>query len=106
MSKRARRVPELDWAVNLGTMLQLAMWTFVAGSQFISDATQSMSYELVALSLAARGVVERRLALEPNNLLTPYGSAPKTNATSARPTLTPVPGGVPRPAVAAGARRA
>jgi len=65
MSKRARRVPELDWAVSLGTMLQLAMWTFLAGSQFVHNATYSTPFELVALSLGARAVVERRLALEP-----------------------------------------
>jgi putative inorganic carbon (hco3(-)) transporter len=101
MSKRARRVPELDWAVNLGTMLQLSMWTFMAGSQFISDATQSMSYELVALSLAARGIVERRLALEPNSLFA-LQMAPKPPQ---RPTLTPIAGGAQRPAVAAAGRR-
>ncbi len=107
MSKRARRVPELEWAVNLGTMLQLAMWTFVAGSQFISDATQSMSYELVALSLAARGVVERRLALEPNNLLTPYAKVPAAKSAPAigRPVLTPIQGGPARPVVATAGRR-
>jgi len=60
----------LAWAANLGTMLQLAMWTFLAGSQFLADATQSMPYELVALSLGARGIVERRLAQESKNVLT------------------------------------
>ena len=70
MSKRAKRLPDLAWAVNLGAMLQLAMWTFLAGSQFLSDATQSMPYELCALSLAARGIVERRLALEPKEVFT------------------------------------
>src|ERR1700722_2916874 len=60
ISKKARKVPDLAWAANMGTMLQLAMWTFVAGSQFLADATQSMPYELCALSLAARGVVGGR----------------------------------------------
>ncbi|HTJ65229.1 MAG TPA: putative O-glycosylation ligase, exosortase A system-associated, partial [Alphaproteobacteria bacterium] len=106
MSKQAKRLPELDWAVNLGTMLQLALWTFIAGSQFISDASQSMSYELVALSLAARGVVERRLALEPKNALSPLpGILPaKMPQAPQRPVLTPIPGGS-RPAVAAAGRR-
>jgi len=62
ITKKAKKVPDLAWAASLGTMLQLAMWTFVAGSQFLADATQSMPYELVALSLATRGIVERRLA--------------------------------------------
>jgi probable O-glycosylation ligase (exosortase A-associated) len=106
MSKRAKRLPELDWAVNLGTMLQLALWTFIAGSQFISDASQSMSYELVALSLAARGVVERRLALEPKSALSPLTGVPPAKMPQApqRPALTPIPGGS-RPAVAAVGRR-
>ena len=65
LSKRARRLPELEWAVSLGSMLQLAMWTFMAGSMTLHTATQSMPYEICALSLAARGIVERRLALAP-----------------------------------------
>ncbi|HEX4177021.1 MAG TPA: hypothetical protein VHY57_01225, partial [Rhizomicrobium sp.] len=69
ITKRAKKVPDLAWAANLGTMLQLAMWTFVAGSQFLADATQSMPYELCALSLAARGIVERRLAMEKTNII-------------------------------------
>ena len=51
ISKRAKKIPDLAWAANLGAMLQLAMWTFLAGSQFLADATQSMPYELVALSI-------------------------------------------------------
>jgi O-antigen ligase len=65
ISKLSRGVPELAWAAQFGVMFQLAMWTFIAGSQFISNATFSMSYELVALSLAVRGIVERQLALMP-----------------------------------------
>jgi len=70
ITRKAKAVPDLAWAANLATMLQLAMWTFLAGSQFLASATQSMPYELVALSLAARGIVERRLAQEPKNILT------------------------------------
>jgi putative inorganic carbon (HCO3(-)) transporter len=70
ITRKAKTVPDLAWAANLGTMLQLAMWTFLAGSQFLADATQSMPYELVALSLGARGIVERRLAQEPKSVLT------------------------------------
>jgi len=43
-------------------MLQLSLVTFFVGSMFISDSTLSMPYEIVALSVGARGVVERRLA--------------------------------------------
>jgi probable O-glycosylation ligase (exosortase A-associated) len=71
MRRRARLLPELEWAANLGTMLQLALLTFLAGSMFLSDATISMPYEMVALSLAARGVVERRLAREPKAAFVP-----------------------------------
>jgi probable O-glycosylation ligase (exosortase A-associated) len=64
MSKRARGVEGLEWAVYLGTMLQLAMWTFLAGSEFVANATYSTPFELTALSLGARAIVERRLAEE------------------------------------------
>lgn len=65
ISKLSRGVPELAWAAQFGVMFQLAMWTFIAGSQFISNATLSMSYEMVALSLAVRAIVERQLAVTP-----------------------------------------
>jgi putative inorganic carbon (HCO3(-)) transporter len=96
MAKRAKKVPDLAWAANLGTMLQLAMWTFIAGSQFLADATQSMPYELCALSMAARGIVERRLAQEPKNVLTTNLGMGKT-APAALPGVAGVPGLVPRP---------
>jgi probable O-glycosylation ligase (exosortase A-associated) len=101
LSKRARRLPELAWAVNLGTMLQLAMWTFIAGSQTLHTATQSMPYELCALSLAARGIVERRLASEPKSILLRDAPLPGRRASAA-----PIPaiGGI-RPVAAAYARR-
>jgi hypothetical protein len=98
ISKRARRLPELAWAVNLGTMLQLAMWTFIAGSQLLHTATQSMPYEICALSLAARGIVERRLALEPRSVILAV-NAPKT--VRPKPILSPA----PKPAVASYSRR-
>lgn len=60
--KRCRGHEELEWAVNLATAVQLALVTFIAGSQFLANATQSISYELVAISIATRGVVERYLA--------------------------------------------
>lgn len=92
MSKRAKKIPELAWAINLGGMLQLAMWTFLAGSQFLSDATQSMPYELCALSLAARGIVERRLATEPKEAFrTNLGMAKKPAASAVVPDLAPSP---------------
>ncbi len=69
LSKRARQLPELAWAAELGTMLQLAMWTFIAGSMTLHTAAQSMPYELCALSLAARGIVERRLAREKKSVI-------------------------------------
>jgi probable O-glycosylation ligase (exosortase A-associated) len=105
IAKRAKGVPELEWAANLGTMLQLSMWTFMAGSQFISDASQSMPYELCALSLATRGIVERRLAAMPKSsqIYQPAITAAPQTATR-HPDLPPVVGGVPRPAVAATGR--
>jgi hypothetical protein len=69
LSKRAKQLPELAWAVNLGGMLQLAMWTFLAGSMTLHTATQSPPYEFTALSLAARGIVERRLAQIPKKAI-------------------------------------
>jgi probable O-glycosylation ligase (exosortase A-associated) len=98
LSRRARRVPELAWAVNLGAMLQLAMWTFIAGSQLLHTATQSMPYELCALSLAARGIVERRLALEPKSAVNAINAF-----SNPRPPLPVAP--VPRPALGTYARR-
>ena len=106
ITKRAKKVPDLAWAANLGTMLQLAMWTFLAGSQTLADASQSMPYELCALSLAVRGIVERRLALEPNNILA--ASAILANRTPApmKPALVPTPAGrVRTPPVVAYGRR-
>jgi putative inorganic carbon (HCO3(-)) transporter len=97
ITKRAKKVPDLAWAANLGTMLQLAMWTFIAGSQFLADATQSMPYELCALSMAARGIVERRLAQEPKNVLTTNLGMGKA-APAALPGAAGVPGLVPSPA--------
>jgi hypothetical protein len=64
ITKRARKIPGMEWAANLGAMLQLAMWTFITGSQFLHSATQSMPYELCALSLAVRGILERRIAAD------------------------------------------
>ena len=68
-------------------MFQLAMWTFIAGSQFISNATFSMSYELVALSLAVRAIVERQLALTPKmaSVLSPPDAAGLRQPTIAQP---------------------
>jgi hypothetical protein len=100
LSKRARALPELAWAVNLGTMLQLAMWTFIFGSQTLHTATQSMPYELCALSLAARGIVERRLASEPKAILLKDTSLPGRRTATA-----PIPAIGIRPVAAAYARR-
>ena len=86
--KKARKVPDLAWAANLGTMLQLAMWTFLAGSQFLADATMSMPYELCALSLATRAIVDRRLAQEPNNIFSASNLLAKPTA-PARPVAVP-----------------
>jgi probable O-glycosylation ligase (exosortase A-associated) len=97
ITKRAKNVPDLAWAANLGTMLQLAMWTFIAGSQFLADATQSMPYELCALSMAARGIVERRLAQEPKNVMTNNLGIGKKAAPAALPGAAGVPGLIPSP---------
>jgi probable O-glycosylation ligase (exosortase A-associated) len=88
ISRRAKRLPELAWAVNLGSMLQLALITFIIGSQFLHSAAQSTSYELCALSMAARGIVERRLAEEkksPVTLTTALSAARAAGLTQARP---------------------
>jgi probable O-glycosylation ligase (exosortase A-associated) len=98
MTRRAKKVPELDWAANLGTMLQLAMWTFLAGSEFISDATQSMPYELCALCLGAGGVVNRYLAEQKNASLI---VAPQPLAANRAPRPAALTGGGRKPAVAA-----
>jgi hypothetical protein len=89
------------------------MWTFIAGSQFLADATQSMPYELCALSMAARGIVERRLSQEKpnilnNNLGMSVNKAPAGLPGAARPAITGVPGVpglLPNPAGPIGVRR-
>jgi probable O-glycosylation ligase (exosortase A-associated) len=88
ISKLSRGVPGLEWAVQFGVMFQLAMWTFLAGSQFISNAVFSMSYELVALSIGVRGIVERELATQAKatNTLSPV---PAVGA--GKPIQSPVP---------------
>jgi probable O-glycosylation ligase (exosortase A-associated) len=76
ISKRARKMEGMEWAANLGGMLQLALWTFIAGSQFLHSATQSMPYEICALSLGTRGLVERRMAAEKPAVASPLAAAP------------------------------
>jgi hypothetical protein len=105
ITKRSRKLPDLEWAANLGTMLQLAMWTFLAGSQFLADASQSMPYELCALSLATRGIIERRLAMEPNNILAASAIIANRPAAPAKTALAPSAAARVRPhAVALGRR--
>jgi hypothetical protein len=62
----------------------------------LHTATQSMPYEICALSLAARGIVERRLALAPKqSVINVLGMGRPSSP------LTPA----PRPALATYARR-
>jgi hypothetical protein len=60
--RRTRKIAELSWASDLAGMIQLSEVTFVVGSMFISDSSLSLGYELLALSVGARGVVERHIA--------------------------------------------
>jgi probable O-glycosylation ligase (exosortase A-associated) len=100
LSKRAKKVIGMEWAANLGTMLQLAMWTWIAGAQFLHAATQSMPYEICALSLAARGILERRLAGEAKSVILQTEPPPAIR----RPAVAVPAKAVGRPAVAYGRR--
>lgn len=87
--RRAKGIADLEWARNLAAMIQLAMVTFLAGSQLLSDATQSMSYELVAISIGLRGVVERQLAQNRGPLI--IGDRARPQPSPARGTAEPSP---------------
>jgi len=74
--RRTKGVEGLEWARDLATMLQLSLVTFLAGSQLLSDATQSMPYEIVALSIGLRGVAERKLAQDSHPVILRDAAAP------------------------------
>lgn len=94
--RRSRGIPELSWASDLAGMLQLAEVTFLAGSMFISDSTLSLPYELIALSVGTRGIVERRLAQDRNvsirEMITPRRQAVAGQLAYAGPAKAAAPG--------------
>ncbi len=76
--KKARIEAELQWAVNLATMLQVSMLGFVVGGAFLSLAYFDVPYYVMSVMVATRLVVERELKAR--------GSGGKTAFAS--PTLT------------------
>jgi probable O-glycosylation ligase (exosortase A-associated) len=59
--RKARDHPELTWAADLATQIQIGIVVFVAGGQFVSIATDPFLYDWLAISIGLRGIVEREL---------------------------------------------
>lgn len=59
--KLAAKDAELAWAADLGSMLQIGLVAYVAGGQFMSIGTFSILYDLIALSVGLRTLVEARI---------------------------------------------
>jgi putative inorganic carbon (HCO3(-)) transporter len=62
VARRARQYGDLDWAADLARMLQAGLLAFVAGGMFISVASYPFLYDLVAITIGLRTVVERETA--------------------------------------------
>jgi putative inorganic carbon (HCO3(-)) transporter len=59
--KNARLNPELRWAVDLATMLQVSLLGFAVGGAFLSLAYFDVPYYVMAAMVATRLVIERHL---------------------------------------------
>ena len=98
--KKVKDIPELEWADGLAVTMQLSLVTFIVGSQFISDASQSITYELVAIVIGLRGVVERHLAADKKPLFQAQTAGARKDLMGPRPAVPPRNSPVgPRPAV-------
>lgn len=62
VARRTRQRADLDWAADLARMLQAGLLAFVAGGMFVSIASDPFLYDLVALSIGLRSLVEREIA--------------------------------------------
>jgi len=56
---RVRDDEEFGWAVDLARTIQVGLVAYVAGGMFVSIATSPFLYDLVALAIGLRSVVER-----------------------------------------------
>jgi putative inorganic carbon (HCO3(-)) transporter len=54
-----RHAADSRWAYDLAGMLQVALVAYVAGGMFISVATSPFLYDLLAMAVGLRGLVER-----------------------------------------------
>ncbi|HJU17014.1 MAG TPA: putative O-glycosylation ligase, exosortase A system-associated [Stellaceae bacterium] len=63
-SRRARERPDLAWAADLARTVQAGLVVFVAGGMFISVASSPFLYDLVAITISLRSLVERETAKE------------------------------------------
>jgi probable O-glycosylation ligase (exosortase A-associated) len=59
--RRTRARPDLYWARSLAAMLQVSLVGYAVGGAFLGLAYFDLLYHLVALSIANRVLVERRL---------------------------------------------
>jgi putative inorganic carbon (HCO3(-)) transporter len=62
VARQTRQRRDLDWATDLARMLQAGLIAFLAGGMFISVASYPFLYDLVALTIGLRSVVERETA--------------------------------------------
>lgn len=64
VARRVRGRDELAWAGALARAAQIGIVVFAAGGMFISIATSPFLYDLIAIVIGVRTVVERELAAE------------------------------------------
>jgi probable O-glycosylation ligase (exosortase A-associated) len=64
--KRTRDLPELKWAYDLASMVQLSMIAYATGGAFLSLVYLDFYYMLVAVAVAVRSVVAAELVPAPD----------------------------------------
>jgi probable O-glycosylation ligase (exosortase A-associated) len=64
-ARQARKLPNLDWAARLCTMIQVSLIGYLVGGAFLSLAYFDVPYNLLVLVVATRLVVESQLAATP-----------------------------------------
>ena len=62
IKRRARDHPDLSWAVDLATMVQVSIVAYAISGLFLTLATFDLFYHLVAMVVIASGLVRQRLA--------------------------------------------
>ena len=83
---RAKRRPDLKWASDLVTMVQVSLLGFAVGGAFLSLAYFDVPYYLMVVMIVTRLVVERELKIGPPVSVTPVAPDPK-----GRPVLNKIP---------------